>query len=152
MATTGDYGLEGYNLDRAFSRKTSPPAVDFMDVWPSGTRGDGNVVKNNRKTGAAQGKGSLIQKASCRMCGFMNDLIAIDHSGGSLDGNGACYVISTGTSTWTTPNGTTASETWGNPGIRTNAGCANCGSKNSTSKRVLLTAGNPWDKVQPLGF
>lgn len=148
----GSDGLEGKNLDRAFARKTSPPPVVFDDVWPSETRGDGNIVKNNRRDGSAQGKGSLLKKAHCRLCGFPNDLIAIDHSGGSLDGNGACYLVSSGTTTYQLLNGGYASETWGNPGIRRGSGCANCGTKNSTKQRTLWTMGNPWDRVQPLGF
>lgn len=141
----GDYGLEGSDLDRAFARKSSPAPVVFVDVWPSESRGDGQVVKNNSRNGSAQGKGSMILKAHCRHCGFPNDLAAIDHSGGSLDGNGACYIISTGTDA-------ASGENWGNPGIKKGAGCANCGTKNSTKQRVLLTAGDPWNKVAPLGF
>lgn len=150
----GDYDgeLSDYLLDRAFERKTAPPPVTFQDLWPSETRGDGKVVKNNQRDGSAQGKGSLIKKAHCRLCGFPNDLISIDHSGGSLDGNGACYLVSSGTVTYGTVGDGTATETYGNPGVRPGAGCALCGSKNSTKQRTLLTAGNPWDKVQPLGF
>lgn len=151
----GDYGqdgLEGYGIERAFQRKDSPPPVVFDDVWPSETRGDGNIVKNNRRDGSAQGKGSFIKKAHCRLCGVPNDLISIDHSGGSLDGNGACYVISTATVTYQLLNGQTASETYGDPGIRKNSGCMLCGTKNSTKQRTLLTMGNPWDRIAPLGF
>lgn len=148
----GDYGKEGYDLDRAFQRKNSPAPVVFEDVWPSDTRGNGQVVKNNQRDGSAQGKGSLIKKAHCRLCGFPNDLIAIDHSGGSLDGNGACFTVSTSTVFYQLLNGTAASETYGQPGIRRGSGCANCGTKNSTKQRVLLTMGSPWDRVAPLGF
>lgn len=152
----GDYGsgdfLEGKSLDRAYARKNSPAPVVFQDVWPSETRGDGVVVKNNQRDGSAQGKGSFLKKAHCRLCGFPNDLTAIDHSGGSLDGNGARYLIGSGTVTYGLAGDGTATETYGDPGIRKGAGCANCGTKNSTKQRVLLTTGNPWDKVQPLGF
>jgi len=149
---TGDLFLEGYDRDVAFARKDSPPPVVFEDIWPSETRGDGQVVKNNARDGSAQGKGTLLRKAHCRLCGFPNDLTAIDHSGGSLDGNGACFLASSGTVTYGVAGDGTATETYGDPGIRKGAGCAFCGTKNSTSQRVLLTAGNPWDKVQPLGF
>lgn len=150
---TGDlYGLEGYDLDRAFARKASPPQVDFQELWPTETRGDGSIVANNRRGGDAQGKGSLIRKAHCRLCGFPNNLIAVDHSGGSLDGNGGAYLISSGTVSYPVSGGGTATETYGNPGVRPNAGCALCGSKNSSKQRVLLTMGNPWDRVAPLGF
>lgn len=148
----GDYGLEGQDLDRAFARKTSPEPVVFQDLWPSETFGDGKIVRNNQRDGSAQGKGSLLKKAHCILCGFPNDLIAIDHSGGSLNGNGACYLISSGTVTYQLNNGDSASETYGDPGISPDSGCANCGTKNSTKQRVLWTMGNPWDRVAPLGF
>lgn len=108
--------------------------IDFDPLWPTESRGSGLPVKNNLRTGSAQGKGSHILKAHCLQCGFPNDTNAVDHSGGSLDGNGAQYVVSTGTATFTLPNGTTHTEQYGVPGIRDGAGCAHCGSKHNTTK------------------
>lgn len=82
----------------------------------------------------------------------MNDLVSVDHSGGSLDGNGAGGSIATATSTITLPNGTTHTENYGTQTANKNSGCALCFSKNSSGQRVLLTAGNPWNKINPLGF
>lgn len=139
-------------IEKAFWRSNSPAVTEYEDLWPSESRGNGNVVRNNSRDGSAQGKGSFIRKASCRMCGFMNDLAAIDHEGGSMDGNGACFVSSTATATVTLASGATHAENYGEPGVRRGAGCALCGSKNSSKQRILLTGGNPWDKVQNLGF
>lgn len=144
--------LGGYDLERAFQRVSRDAGTEFEDLWPSESRGDGKVKANNSRDGSAQGKGSFIRKASCRLCGFVNDLSGIDHSGGSLDGNGAAFVAATGVARVTLPNGTVHTENYGTPGTRVGSGCALCASKNSTGQRILLTGGNPWDKVQPLGF
>lgn len=139
-------------LERAESRGTEPPQTTFEDLWPSETKGNGLVVRNNRRTGAAQGKGTLLQKAHCRLCGFPNDLTKIDHQGGSIDGNGAGGAITTGTATYTFPNGTVHTEAYGSQAYRTAAGCAFCFSKNSSAQRVLLTGGDPWNRTFPSGF
>ncbi len=77
-------------LDRYEARvRVSNVDPGFADLWPSETRGDGAVRRNNANTGGAQGKGTLLRKAPCRLCGFVNDLSAVDHSGGSIDGMGA---------------------------------------------------------------
>jgi hypothetical protein len=143
---------EGYELERAFQRKNSPSFTVFDDLWPSETRGNGSIKENNKKNGGAQGKASFLLKASCRLCGFINDLSKIDHSGGSLDGNGACYVARTGTASAPVSGGGTHTEAYGDPGTRAGAGCALCGSKNSTKQRVLQATANPWNAPQPLGF
>lgn len=130
------------------------PHVDpgFADEWPSETRGDGKVRRNNSHTGAAQGKGTLLRKAPCRLCGFLNDLTAIDHSGGSIDGQGAGGGITTATVTYTVTDGTTATENTGTQALRRGSGCCFCFTKNSTATRILDTGPSPWDRVQPLGF
>lgn len=142
----------GTELSHAFERKNTPAVTVFDDFWPTETRGNGKVVKNNSRTGAAQGKSSLIQKAHCRMCGYPNDMIMIDHSGGSLNGDGAGGQISTEIVSFTMPNGTVHTEGVGTQVPRVNSGCALCFSKNSSGQRVLLTAGNSWNRIQPLGF
>jgi hypothetical protein len=144
----------GWELEKARQRVTqnSEPRTIFEDLWPSPTKGDGVVRKNNSRTGAAQGKGSFLLKAPCRFCGFLNDLSRVDHSGGSLDGNGAAYVASTGVATSYPTGGGTHTENYGEPATRVNAGCGLCGSKNSSAQRILTTGGNPWDRIAPLGF
>lgn len=123
------------------------------DLWPSETGGTGVVEKNNQRTGAAQGKSSLLRKAKCRLCGFPNDLTAIDHSGGSLDGEGAGGAITTATATWTVTGGATATENYGTQAYRKNAGCALCLSKNSTGMRAdVLVNIDSWSQRPPLGF
>lgn len=131
------------------------PNVDpgFSDLWPTETRGDGKVRKNNAHTGAAQGKGTLLRKAPCRLCGFPNDLTAIDHSGGSIDGEGAGGAITTATVSYAVSGGTTATENIGTQALRRGSGCALCFSGNSTAQRVLIDSEpSAWDRVQPLGF
>jgi hypothetical protein len=141
-------------LQKAFWRADNPNAeLPDTDFWPTESRGDGKVRKNNARTGAAQGKSSLIRKAPCRLCGWLNDLTAIDHSGGSLDGEGAGGSITTATASVTLLNGTVHTENYGTQALRKNSGCALCFSKNSTSLRIdVQTYVNPWDRIQPLGF
>lgn len=154
---------ELYDGERARWRanlNTVRPDPGFENIWPTETRGNGVVRKNNLITGAAQGKGSLIRKAPCRLCGFPNDLTAIDHSGGSIDGEGAGGQITTSTVSFpvSAPQDvvgqiTTSTENIGTQSLRRGAGCALCFSKNSTKQRVLLDVDpSPWDKIQPLGF
>lgn len=125
----------------------------FEDIWPSDTAGDGLVKSNNANTGDAQGKGSLLRKAACQLCGFPNDLSAIDHSGGSADGNGAGSTIATSTVSAPVSGGGTHTEPIGTQSASRGAGCALCFSKNSTSQREQIeTTANPWSQVAPLGF
>ncbi len=131
----------------------------FEDMWPSETRGNGQVRKNNANTGGAQGKGTLLRKAPCRLCGFINDLSAIDHTGGSIDGLGAGGAITTAVTSWTTSappdilgNLTTATEKIGTQAYRRNAGCALCYSKNSTRLRIIIDYISPLNTPLSLGF
>jgi hypothetical protein len=131
----------------------------FVDIFPTETRGDGNVRRNNYITGAAQGKGTLLRKAPCSVCGFINDLTAIDHSGGSIDGLGAGGTIALGTSTWKTSappsingNNYTATESYGTQALRKNSGCALCFSKNSTKIRTLIDYVSYLNTPLTLGF
>lgn len=131
----------------------------FLDLWPSETRGDGNVRKNNANTGGAQGKGTLLRKAPCRLCGFINDLSAIDHSGGSIDGEGAGGGITVATVSFpvSAPVGiggapTVAMENIGTQAYRKNSGCALCFSRNSTRLRIIIDYVSPLNTPLTLGF
>lgn len=131
----------------------------FLDIWPTETRGNGRVRKNNSNTGGAQGKGTLLRKAPCRLCGMVNDLSAIDHSGGSLDGEGAGGAIALGASTWNTsapPSITgqtyTASESYGTQAYRRNAGCCLCFSKDSSKQRIIYDYVSPLNSPLSFGF
>ena len=140
-----------YERGEAFLRANAP-VIHFSDLWPSETRGRGNLKKNNLRTGSAQGKGSFLLKADCRQCGFPVDLSSNDHSGGSIDGNGAEFVASTAVASVTFPNGTVHTENYGTPGTKQGAGCPLCGSKNSTAQRHTIVNGDPWGRVPALGF
>lgn len=132
----------------------------FDEVWPSETRGDGIVRKNNIRTGAAQGKSNLIRKAPCRLCGFLNDMVKVDHSGGSIDGEGAAGNITLATASVPTSapasiNGVsyTHTEPYGTQAYRVNSGCALCYTKNSTLMRVdPSTYLDPHSRITNLGF
>lgn len=131
----------------------------FEDLWPSESRGNGNVRRNNANTGGAQGKGTLLRKAPCRLCGFVNDLTAIDHSGGSIDGEGAGGAVATATVSFPVSgppdilgNTVTATENIGTQAVRKNAGCALCFSKNSTRLRIILDYVSPLNTPLTLGF
>lgn len=158
-----DLGSNGSNsdiLNRYESRvRVSNTDPGFEDLWPTESRGNGNVRRNNANTGGAQGKGTLLRKAPCRLCGFINDLSAIDHTGGSIDGEGAGGSIVTGTSSWTTSAPpsilgqlTVARESYGTQSFRTNAGCALCFSKNSTRLRIIIDYVDPLNTPLTLGF
>ncbi len=131
----------------------------FEDLWPSESRGNGNVRRNNANTGGAQGKGTLLRKAPCRLCGFVNDLTAIDHSGGSIDGEVAGGAVATATVSFPVSgppdilgNTVTATENIGTQAVRKNAGCALCFSKNSTRLRIILDYVSPLNTPLTLGF
>lgn len=153
---------ENYDRERAFWRAngTLPPADPaFVDLWPTESRGDGNVRKNNARDGSAQGKGALLRKAPCRLCGWPNDLVRVDHSGGSIDGNGAGGAITTSTQTANTSGATrtggvvTHSENVGTQVASNGAGCALCFSKNNTLRRLAVEpTADPWERLPPLGF
>lgn len=136
----------------AFNRKDRVEEVFFQDVWPSETQGDGRLVKNNIRSGDAQGKGSLIRKAKCQLCGFPLDLSRVDHSGGSLDGQGAGGAVTLLTSSYTYPNGTAVTFYGGQQAYRTASGCPCCFSRNSTKIRQDVVQTNPWSRLPPLGF
>lgn len=131
----------------------------FDDVFPSETRGDGKLVANNLRTGAAQGKSSMVRKAHCILCGFPNDLVRIDHSGGSIDGMGAGGAVVTATVSapvsgkFYNKAGVNHTENIGTQAYRNASGCALCFSKNSTRLRQdAMTFVNPWDRISNLGF
>lgn len=140
--------------------KSSHDDPFFDEMWPSESRGDGLIRKNNLRTGAAQGKSNLIRKAPCRLCGFPNDLVRIDHSGGSIDGEGAAGAITTATAS--APTSAPASitgqtythtENHGTQAYRNASGCALCFSKNSTLIRTDPTQyTDPWDRLNLTGF
>lgn len=134
-----------YSLEKSWQRVKAPPEVQFEDVWPSETRGDGRLLKNNINTGSAQGKSSMIRKAHCRLCGFPNDMNAVDHSGGSIDGNGAGSTITASVATITLASGTVHTENYGSQAYSKNSGCALCLSKNSISSRTIVSGVDPWN-------
>lgn len=151
----------GNELQKAFWRVNGKSEeFPFDDVWPTETRGDGKVVKNNARTGAAQGKSSLVRKAHCVLCGFINDLTRIDHSGGSIDAEGAGGAVTTAVAS--APVGSpgsingnmyTHTENYGSQAYRNASGCALCFSKNSTKLRqdaALII--DPWSRLSNLGF
>jgi hypothetical protein len=160
MPYPGSNGSYSDILNRYADRvRISENDPGWEDIWPTETRGDGKVRKNNANTGGAQGKGTLLRKAPCDKCGFVNDLTAIDHTGGSLDGNGAMGAITLGTSTWNTSappsiNGQTytGTESYGTQAHNKNAGCGHCGSKNSTKVRIIIDYVSPLNQPLGLGF
>lgn len=155
-----DNGSRSDVYDRYESRvRVANTDPGFNDLWPSETRGNGNVRKNNANTGGAQGKGTLLRKAPCRLCGFINDLTAIDHSGGSIDGEGAGGAVATDTVSFPVSgppdilgNTVTATENIGTQSERKNAGCALCFSKNSTRLRIIIDYVSPLNTPLTLGF
>lgn len=146
---------------RAFWNAPSPNEAPEWDLlWPTETRGDGNLRKNNTRTGAAQGKSSLVRKAPCKLCGFINDMTRVDHSGGSIDGEGAGGAITTATSSAPVSSPPdilgrtfTHTENAGTQAYRNAAGCALCFSKNSVDIRQdVSNYFDPWDRLRLTGF
>jgi hypothetical protein len=142
--------------DRVRVSNTDP---GWEDMWPTETRGDGNVKRNNYRTGGAQGKGTLLRKISCRLCGFLNDATAQDHSGGSIDGEGAMGQITTAVVSFPVSappspfgNATVSSENIGTQVTRKGSGCQFCGSKNYTSLRVIFDNPDPLNSPLLEGF
>lgn len=131
----------------------------FDEQWPTETKGDGKLVANNFRTGAAQGKSSMVRKAHCMLCGWPNDIARIDHSGGSLDGLGA----GGGIVTQTVSANTSATNNVGKPikhtenigtqSYRNASGCSLCFSKNSTKMRQdAMTQVDSWSRLRLTGF
>ena len=144
---------QSQDQELAFQRKDTTEDVPFSDVWPSETAGNGQPVSNNTHTGAAQGKPSIFRKVKCRQCGYPMDAARNDHSGGSLDGNGAGGSVSTATNSYTPSGGGTASDPGGTQTYRQGAGCPLCFSKNSAQDRIILDQQiNTPDRLPPLGF
>lgn len=147
-------------LGRYESRVRSSHAdPGFEDLWPTESRGSGNIRRNNANTGGAQGKGTLLRKAPCRLCGYLNDLTAIDHSGGSIDGEGAGGAVATATVSFPVSgppdilgNTVTATESTGTQSYRKGAGCALCLTKNSTRLRTITDYVSPLNSPLTLGF
>lgn len=136
----------------AFNRKDSVQEIYLDDFFPSETKGDGRPVSNNLRTGAAQGRSSLITKAHCQQCGFPVDLSRVDHTGGSLDGNGAGGAITNQAGSYTYPNGTVLTTNDGVQVYSKNSGCPLCFSRNSAKDKRDVAQQNPWDRIQNLGF
>ncbi len=105
--------------------------ADFENVFPTGTKGNGKVVANNKISGAGQGKGSPKRKVRCKMCGFLVDSSKNDSSGGSLDGNGAGGTI------------TSISDGFGgqagDQAYKKSSGCPLCFSKNNTQNPTQIS-------------
>ena len=154
------YGDGSDILNRYQSRvRVSENDPGWVDMWPSETRGNGQVRKNNANTGGAQGKGTLLRKLACNKCGFIFDASAVDHTGGSIDGEGAgggitTAVVSAPTSAPPSINGQTYthSENIGTQAYRKNAGCPLCFSKNGTKLRIIIDYVSPLNSPLTLGF
>lgn len=103
-------------------------------MFPTSTRGSGRVRANSRRDGSGQGRGSSKRMVPCQQCGFVNNIRAIDTRGGSGEenGNGGYGPVTKTTETGTLLNGSTFSETFGTQSVNKGAGCAFCGSKNSS--------------------
>lgn len=153
----------GNKLQKAFWKVVTANEDDlpYEDLWPTESRGDGKIRPNNLRTGAAQGKSSMVRKAPCVLCGFINDLTKIDHSGGSIDGEGAAGAVTTqmvSAPTGASPSfgvGTlfTHTENVGTQAYRNAAGCSLCFSKNSTKMREdAMVETDPWDRLSLTGF
>lgn len=134
------------------NKKDEVEAIDFENLWPSETSGDGKVVRNNAKTGSGQGKASFVRKAKCRQCGFPTDLNQNATDGGTLDGNGAGGGISTSTYTATYPNGTTHTESGGTQTYNQGSGCPLCFSANASNEKLDLTFDVNLDSLPRAGF
>lgn len=134
-------------------KKDDIEKVVFDPLWPSETKGNGNIVKNNKNTGAGQGIASFVLKAKCKQCGFPLDLNRNDTTGGSLDGNGAGGAISTSTYTATLSNGDTHTEQAGSQAYNQGAGCPLCFSKNSSHNKLDQSQNvKPFDSIPRAGF
>ncbi len=144
----------GNELQKAFWRADSHNEEPMFDqLWPTESRGDGKVRRNNVHTGSAQGKSNLVRKAPCQLCGFPNDLTAVDHSGGSLDGEGAGGAITSTLVSAPVTGGGVHTEYVGTQALRLNSGCALCFSKNNTKLRQdIMVNTDPWSRLRPLGF
>jgi hypothetical protein len=148
----GESRLDQGAFNRRGDVKDAVEVPEFEDLWPSETKGDGRVVANNARTGAAQGKANFTRKAHCQMCGYPVDLNANDHSGGSPDGNGAGGVVTKSVASATLPNGTVHTEAVGSQAYNKGAGCPMCFSKNSSSERIDANRSDPWARAPQLGF
>jgi len=115
--------------------KFSPKDLPEKKMFPSETAGNGRIRANSARTGAGQGKGSPRRMVRCAQCGFLVDMAKVDHSGGTMDGNGGYGPITkTVESTVYDPqeSGTaiSANQGYGDHSVKKNAGCPHCGSKN----------------------
>lgn len=111
------------------------PVNGEISFWPTSTAGNGKYKKNNLKTGSAQGIGSLKRKVGCKQCGFVFDASKVAHDGGSLNGNGAGGIITTGTVTYPVGRDTTETDVYGDQVYNLNAGCPLCFSRNGVSEK-----------------
>jgi hypothetical protein len=69
----------------------------------------------------------------CQQCGFVNDIRKIDTKGGTGEtGNMGYGPVTKSTETGTLLNGQTFTEAIGTQSVNKGAGCAFCGSKNSS--------------------
>lgn len=100
-------------------------------LWPTETSGNGKYRKNNLRTGSAQGEGTLKRKAQCKQCGFLIDAATNDHSGGSLDGNGAGGQIVLSFNVVSVSGGGSYTEYVGDQIYNKGSGCPGCFSRNS---------------------
>lgn len=153
----------------AFGPISEKDPMGFTDMFPSETRGDGLMRKNNAETGAAQGRGGTKRKVRCQQCGFLVDINAVDHSGGSFDGNGAGGAVTTVTDSGTMLSGesvnaghyynvgdsgydssaptTEKTRYQGSQAVKKGAGCPFCFSKNASRVTNYVQAPVPRPKI-----
>ena len=122
-----DYGLANASGD---VNKTG-----FPDVFPTSSKGDGRIRKNNLRTGSAQGAGSTKRKVRCRHCGFPYDISVNDTSGGSYSGNGAGGAVSKTEEDSDVTGGGSFTESYGDQDYRKAGGCPHCFSKNGATDK-----------------
>lgn len=115
--------------------------ADFEALWPSESRGDGSIKANNRETGAAQGRGSLKRKVSCKQCGYLFDTSVSLHDGGSMDGNGGGGTITKTSTTYTNSAGVSVSFDYGDQAFNPGGGCPLCFSRNGAASLSADIAG-----------
>jgi hypothetical protein len=110
---------------------------ECQDAFPSETKGDGLLRKNNIRTGALQGPGSFKRKVKCQICGHLVDIQKVDHSGGSDDGNGAGGKITVTTNDIKDKDGNViGTEYVPDQKYSKNAGCPLCFSKHSSKIKI----------------
>ena len=124
----------------------------FKFSFPTRTARSGIVRANSANDGSGQGRGSSKRFGHCQQCGMVNNFLAIDTSGGSLDGNGSRGPITKVDSTGTTLRGDSITQKYGDAVNRKGAGCALCGSKNASKFRPFRRFEGQFGRSVHLGY